>query len=106
MRDYYGNFHNDPWLEILPYGIGEIEFCNNSCMLSNRNENTIPSSFGNNYNEIIQNGVIPNGIRSIKFGSSYNQPLKIGIFPPTITSIQFGSLFNQPIQDINNYQIH
>ncbi|KAN0038843.1 hypothetical protein ACTA71_001035 [Dictyostelium dimigraforme] len=53
--------------------------------------------FGNKFNQIIENGVLPNSIRVLKFGVLYNKPFLMGSLPESLEELYFALFFNQPI---------
>ncbi|KAN0023143.1 hypothetical protein ACTFIU_009226 [Dictyostelium citrinum] len=55
--------------------------------------------FGQNFNEIIRDSVLPNTLKRIKFNNLFNQSINKNNLPNQLESITFGNSFNK---DINN----
>jgi hypothetical protein len=54
-------------------------------------------TFGNDFNQPLEIGAIPNNVKYLTFGNNFNQILKKGIIPDTVKSIVFGHYFNQEL---------
>ncbi|EFA77478.1 hypothetical protein PPL_12080 [Heterostelium album PN500] len=52
--------------------------------------------FGNEFNQILSVGVLPESLKSLKFGNEFNQILSVvGVLPESLKSLEFGKEFNQ-----------
>ncbi|KAM9984495.1 hypothetical protein ACTFIZ_004183 [Dictyostelium cf. discoideum] len=61
--------------------------------------NLVNLEFGEKFNEIINDGVLPNTLLRIKFNNLFNQLVNKNNLPNSLESISFGNCFNR---DINN----
>eukprot|EP01133_Synstelium_polycarpum_P009769 gene9769-11407_t len=63
----------------------------------------LPSSlvslaFGDDFDQELQPGVLPIGISTLVFGTEFNQPIKPGDIPHSVTTLELGTFFDQPLQ--------
>jgi hypothetical protein len=54
-------------------------------------------TFGDGFNQRIEQGVLPASLTRLTFGRAFNQPIKQGVLPAKLTHLAFGDRFNQPI---------
>ena len=54
-------------------------------------------TFGSDFNEIVNPGVLPENLLRLRFHNLYNQPVSAGVLPNRIRDLHFGSQFNQPL---------
>ncbi|EFA77452.1 putative protein serine/threonine kinase [Heterostelium album PN500] len=61
----------------------------------NTSVNVTEINFGNEFNQILSIGVLPESLESLKFGEEFNQILSVGVLPESLKSLVFGFKFNQ-----------
>ena len=55
-------------------------------------------TFGCNFNQPINEGMLPNSLTHLTFGWDFNQSINKGMLPNSLTHLTFGYNFNQPIK--------
>ncbi|EFA77544.1 hypothetical protein PPL_12147 [Heterostelium album PN500] len=61
----------------------------------NTSVNVTEINFGNEFNQILSIGVLPESLESLVFGYEFNQILSVGVLPESLKSLKFGDEFNQ-----------
>ncbi|EFA79237.1 hypothetical protein PPL_07655 [Heterostelium album PN500] len=62
----------------------------------NTSVNVTEINFGNEFNQILSIGVLPESLKSLVFGNEFNQILSVvGVLPKSLESLKFGNRFNQ-----------
>ncbi|EFA77482.1 hypothetical protein PPL_12084 [Heterostelium album PN500] len=61
----------------------------------NTSVNVTEINFGDEFNQILSIGVLPESLESLVFGRIFNQILSIGVLPESLKSLVFGDEFNQ-----------
>ncbi|EFA74701.1 hypothetical protein PPL_11670 [Heterostelium album PN500] len=61
----------------------------------NTSVNVTEINFGNEFNQILSIGVLPESLKSLVFGNKFNQILSVGVLPESLQSLVFGYEFNQ-----------
>ena len=66
---------------------------------------TLPNSllsltFGDRFNQSMENVTLPNGLQSLTFGYDFNQSMHNVILPTHLKSLTFGGRFNQSMENV------
>lgn len=56
-------------------------------------------NFGDYFNQILTEGVIPSSVIKLTFGNQYNQPLSPGVLPQSLQRLVFGENYDKPIDE-------
>ncbi|KAM9966619.1 hypothetical protein ACTFIR_006839 [Dictyostelium discoideum] len=88
----------------LPTTLKQLSLCGNNFNSDSLSDfgiipNGITSlSFGDSFNQLIENKNLPETITNLSFGLKFNKPIKINVLPSNLTSLSFNYHFNQPIE--------
>ncbi|EFA77518.1 hypothetical protein PPL_12120 [Heterostelium album PN500] len=80
-----------------------IETITNNCSITfnlntpfhNTSVNVTEINFGNEFNQILSIGVLPESLKSLVFGYKFNQILSVGVLPKSLLTLKLGCSFNQ-----------
>jgi hypothetical protein len=53
-------------------------------------------TFGPDFNQPVEAGVLPAGLTHLTFGMLFNQPIPVGVLRAGLTHLTFGDVFNRP----------
>lgn len=54
--------------------------------------------FADYFNHVLEPGILPDGLMSLKFGWCFDKELKPGSLPDSLVSLEFGRVFNQVLE--------